>query len=84
MVWFGLEGSNSTVQSVGYEGRYRAARAAKKDNKDDLCRYYAIARPLQYHMVITGLHSSLLFIDKVLTMIIDIDHNHHKSRSKIV
>ena len=39
--------------------------------KDDLSRYYAIARPLQYHMVITGVHSSLmLFIVKVMTTII--------------
>ena len=38
--------------------------------KDDLFRYYAIARPLQYHMVITGVHSPLLFIAKVMTPII--------------
>ena len=38
--------------------------------KDDLSRYYAIARPLQYHMVITGVHSPLLFIAKVMTPII--------------
>ena len=29
----------------------------------EICRYYAIARPLQYHMVITGLHSLLLVIE---------------------
>ena len=35
----------------------------------EICRYYAIARPLQYHMVITGLHSLLLFIEaKMITI----------------
>ena len=37
----------------------------------EICRYYAIARPLQYHMVITGLHSLLLFIEaKMMTIVI--------------
>ena len=51
------------------KGKDKDENNDKDKDKDYLFRYYAIARPLQYHMVITGLHFSLLFIAKVMTMI---------------
>ena len=51
------------------KGKGKDENYDKDKDKDYLFRYYAIARPLQYHMVITGLHSSLLFISKVIMLI---------------